>query len=225
MKLTMFSFSRDISILNVMMDAIPLYSKGLWHPRAPRMTRDFSRVAKHVSRTERPVRYFYIDFGLSRKYNPVDGPPRELPILGGDKSAPEFQEDGYNVASDPFRTDVYYLGNLFRITFLNVRRPALTNYCPSFIDARCFQHYRSFEFMEQLVADMVHADPEKRPTMAEVESRFDEATHNLSWWKLRGRLVHRDESGFVRGVLDSLHFFAKVKFAVKRWHAVPMPAS
>ncbi|TFY60104.1 hypothetical protein EVJ58_g5352 [Rhodofomes roseus] len=185
---------RDISILNVMMDAIPLYSKGLWHPRAARMTRDFSGVAKHVSRTERPVRYFYIDFGLSRKYNSADGPPRELPILGGDKSVPEFQEHGYNVASDPFRTDIYYLGNLFRITFLN--------------------HYRSFEFMEPLVADMVQADPENRPTIAEVESRFDEATRHLSSWKLRGRLVHKDENAFVRGVLDSLHFFTKVPFVM-----------
>jgi len=196
---------RDISVLNVMMDAMPMYSGKLWHPRMPVYNRDLSGAAEHLSRTERPIKYLYIDFGLSRKYDPADGPPRELPILGGDKSVPEFQGDGYDVASDPFRTDIYYLGNLMRITFLD--------------------EYRGFGFMKQLVADMVQDDPEKRPTIAEVAARFDKTCRRLSWWKLRARLVAKDETGLERAVLGTLHFFQTAKFVAKRLPSVPIPSS
>ncbi|KAH9920134.1 uncharacterized protein B0H18DRAFT_1025266 [Fomitopsis serialis] len=196
---------RDISTRNVMMDAVPLYSKKLWHPESPRYTRDFSGSAKHFSRTERPMKYFYIDFGLSRKYEPEDESPRELPILGGDKSVPEFQGDGYDAPADPFRTDIYYLGNLFRLTFLN--------------------HFRGFEFMEELVADMVQADPGKRPTIAEVETRFNDGYRRLSSWQLRSRLVHRGENGFVRAILDTMHFFVKAQSVAKRRPPIPIPSS
>jgi len=196
---------RDISTRNVMMDAVPLYSKKLWHPESPRYTRDFSGSAKHFSRTERPMKYFYIDFGLSRKYDTEDRSPRELPILGGDKSVPEFQGDGYDAPADPFRTDIYYLGNLFRLTFLN--------------------HFRGFEFMEELVVDMVQADPGKRPTITEVETRFSDRYRRLSSWQLRSRLVHRGENRFVRAILDTMHFFVKAKSVAKRQPPIPIPPS
>ena len=34
--------------------------------------------------------YYFVDFGLSRQYNPEDGPPLELPPWGDDNSVPEF---------------------------------------------------------------------------------------------------------------------------------------
>ena len=98
-----------------------MFSQKQWHPRAYWRTLDYSEPSQHLSRTERPVRYFYIDFGLSRKYDADDASPRELPIFGGDKTVPEFQDDGYDKPADPFRTDIYYLGNLMRTTFLDVR--------------------------------------------------------------------------------------------------------
>ncbi|TFY60108.1 hypothetical protein EVJ58_g5356 [Rhodofomes roseus] len=196
---------RDISILNVMMDARPMYSEKLWHPWMSIYNRNFSGRAKHYSRTERPVNYLYIDFGLSRKYDPADCPPRELPILGGDKSVPEFQDDGYDVPSDPFRTDIYYLGNLIRSTFLN--------------------RYHGFGFMEKLVADMVQDDPEKRPTIAEVETRFDEISRRMWSWKLRSRLVRKGENILLSAVRGTRHLFRTARFISKRLPAVPTPSS
>ena len=69
-----------------------------------------------------------------------------------------------------------------------------------------FQHYHGFEFMEQLVSDMVQDDPDKRPTIAEAHKRFDELHTQLSTWTLRRRLVHRGEGGFARFVLGTVHF-------------------
>lgn len=113
---------------NVMFDPKPMYP-DMYHPRRRERKRDFTGKAKHYSRTESPVKYYYVDFGLSRKYESEDYPPRELPILGGDKSVPEFQGNGYDKAVDPFPTDIYYLGNLIRMAFIRVRqRLILTSY-------------------------------------------------------------------------------------------------
>jgi hypothetical protein len=121
---------RDVMHLNIMMDATHLYSKP-YHPAEPFRFRDFSLDGwfpvfyapfpgppKHYTRTQRPVKYYFTDFGVSRRYNPDDGPPLEPPILGGDKTVPEFQES--LESCDPFPTDVYYLGHTIRKTFLVV---------------------------------------------------------------------------------------------------------
>ena len=115
--------------LNIMMDATPLYPIP-YHPMRRSRLRDFSDDGwfagdpKHYTRTERPVRYYIIDFGISRRYNPNDGPPLEVPILGGDKSVPEFVS---LEPCNPFPTDIYYLGNMIKKTLLQVRSRSLVS--------------------------------------------------------------------------------------------------
>ncbi|KZT71763.1 hypothetical protein DAEQUDRAFT_763602 [Daedalea quercina L-15889] len=121
------------------MDASPAYP-NLWHPQLPGSHRDCSGRAFQYSRTERPPRYYYIDFGLSRKYNPEDGPARELLIRGGHKSVLEFQGEGYNKPWNPFRTDIHYLRSFIREAFL--------------------EKYRNMGFTRPLVTDMVQDNPD-----------------------------------------------------------------
>ena len=102
--------------LNIMMDATQLYPIP-YHPCAGYMRRDFKGPAKHKTRTQRPVKYYLIDFGISRRYEP-DVVPLEDPIWGGDKTVPEFQNS--DEPCNPFPTDVYYLGNLIREDFIKV---------------------------------------------------------------------------------------------------------
>ena len=103
-----------------MFDPQPMYPQ-MFHPRSPEKSLDYRGSPKHSTRTARPVRYYFIDFGLSRRYNPNDGPPREHPIRGGDKSVPEFKNwDGELL--DPFPTDIYYVGNMIQESVLQVRR-------------------------------------------------------------------------------------------------------
>jgi hypothetical protein len=99
------------------MDAAHLYPMG-WHPRDIERRRDWKGKAKHYERTLHPPKYYFVDFGLSRQYDPFSGPPREDPIWGGDKTVPEFQRS--DDPCDPFPTDVYYLGNMIRRDFLEV---------------------------------------------------------------------------------------------------------
>jgi hypothetical protein len=107
--------------LNIMMDANPLYPIP-YHPCETDMRRDFKGRVKHKTRTQRPVKYYLTDFGISRRYEP-DNIPLEVPILGGDKTVPEFQMS--DEPRNPFPTDIYYLGNLIREDFLKVSRSEL----------------------------------------------------------------------------------------------------
>jgi hypothetical protein len=108
--------------LNIMMDG-SMYPDG-WHPCHDWMKRDYSDDAKPYTRTERPPKYYLIDFGISRRYSPDDTSPSEYPILGGDKSVPEFRKSADKC--NPYPTDVYYLGNMIRQDFMQVS----VRYCP-----------------------------------------------------------------------------------------------
>ena len=106
--------------LNYMMDPHPMFPQ-MFHPVEPWMSLDFERLVKaHGTRTARPVKYYYIDYGLSRRYDPEETNPLEVPILGADISVPEFQTDQIT-PRNPFHTDIYYLGNMIRTDFLKVR--------------------------------------------------------------------------------------------------------
>ena len=99
-----------------MMDASPLDDEPR-HPVNSVMKLDYSgHVGKPHTRTLRPVRYYHIDFGHARRYDPKDGPPQEFvgeeDGYGGDATVPEFKTtNGY---CDPFPVDVYRVGRVVR---------------------------------------------------------------------------------------------------------------
>jgi hypothetical protein len=101
-----------------MLDPTTMYIDS-FHPAQPDKRRDWKGPARYRARTQRPPRYYLIDFGLSKVYPPEDGPPRDIPVQGGDKSVPEFANDSRE-PYDPFPVDVYYLGNWIREYFMKV---------------------------------------------------------------------------------------------------------
>ncbi|KAH9937750.1 hypothetical protein B0H21DRAFT_758148 [Amylocystis lapponica] len=196
---------RDCMNLNIMMDPSALYP-AMYHPRSTYLTRDLQDLAKYLTRTERPTKYYLIDFGLSVKFDADDINPTALPIMGGDRTVPEFQgEESYDKVQNPFPTDIYYLGNLIREDF--------------------FEVYFGLDFLFPLVADMVQADPTKRPAIDDVVSRFDELRSKLSYWTLRARLVGREETALRRVLKNIRHAFRTAKFIIRRYPAIPTPSS
>jgi len=111
---------RDCTYKNIMLDPSGMYPNSL-HPVDTKKSKDFLQKVKGYSRTRRPTRYVLIDFGLSRFYDPANGPPLDDPLRGGDKSAPEHQDR--KTPCNPFPTDVYYLGNLVREDNMQVPIP------------------------------------------------------------------------------------------------------
>ncbi|KAG6826033.1 hypothetical protein H0H92_001363, partial [Tricholoma furcatifolium] len=161
--------TRDCKYNNIMADATHLFDAPP-HPFHLGHKRDFTGYV-HVafSRTKKPVKYYWIDFDLTKEYPP--GTPRLEPVpWGGDKTVPEHQLPG-DPPCDPFPVDVYCLGNCIREEFLDgwqVSKPK-----------------QGFEFMRELADDMTNPDPSKRPTMKEAARRLNLIIEGLSDRKLR----------------------------------------
>ena len=102
---------------NIMLDPTYLYPES-FHPVEEDLSSDCASVSKHFTRTQRPSKYYFVDFGISRQYDPANAHPREIPIWGGDKEVPEFQNS--NEPCDPFPTDVFYIGNAIKKDFILV---------------------------------------------------------------------------------------------------------
>ncbi|KAN0091510.1 Protein kinase-like domain containing protein [Tylopilus felleus] len=189
---------RDCMNRNIMLDPTHLYPES-FHPVATDLNKDCTGDAKHFTRTQRPPKYYFIDFGISRRYDPSDTNPKEKPIWGGDKEVPEFQNSSQ--PCDPFATDVFYIGNAIKMDFILEKR--------------------GFEFMKPLIASMIQADPDKRPKMDEVVARFDEIQRGLNPRKLRSRVVDVNEDLFERVVRTASHWKRRIGFIVRGVPAIP----
>ncbi|KAK7027841.1 kinase domain-containing protein [Favolaschia claudopus] len=174
-----FVAHRDCGFNNIVQDPTNLYPDG-FHPVQKFMAASYQGFARYITRTECWPRYYIIDFGLSRRYDPADGPPTEDIILGGDKSPPEHA--GRAEACNPFPTDIYFLGNLLRKQFL-------------YPEGRL---YRSLRFLKPLVKEMTQKDPSLRPTIGEVIEQFDKITSKLGPWQLHA--AGQRDYGFGRPV-------------------------
>ncbi|KIJ43815.1 hypothetical protein M422DRAFT_228875 [Sphaerobolus stellatus SS14] len=172
---------RNIHHGNVMMDPSELYPDG-FHPLNISQNKDSTGPAKHFTRTQKPPRYFLIDFGRSGIYDPsctTQGTPAP-----GAQTAPEFRDSNTKLY-DPIRTDIYHVGELIRQTF--------------------FMNYEGFSFLNPLVTKMIQESPQSRPTIKECILEFDALVASLSEGKIRGRAAPRHESlipaGFVKSII------------------------
>ena len=95
-----------------MMDADALFPLGfhpITHGFLPENTIIFAPVK---SRIDNQVRYYYIDFGLSAYFPPGSGGPKMVTGMAArDKDIPELSWD---IPFDPFKVDIFCLGNLFK---------------------------------------------------------------------------------------------------------------
>lgn len=99
-----------------MMDGRPLYPED-HHPVHIRLTPDVSQEARYYSRRDHPVKYYFIDFGMSSHFK--DEEPRlVLGAKGADQDAPELSN---KIPYDPFMLDIFILGHVYEVQFLQVR--------------------------------------------------------------------------------------------------------
>ncbi|KAG6808043.1 hypothetical protein H0H92_005597 [Tricholoma furcatifolium] len=194
-----FEVDSDCKYDNIMADAVHLF-KSPPHPFTLRQTLDFSGLPSRMfSRTEKPVKYYLIDFDLAKEYPP--GTPRlERVPWGGDRPVPEHK---LGVPCDPFPVDVYCLGNCIRENFVEGK---------NFISPK-----RGFEFMRELVDDMTNSDPSKRPTMREASSRLNTIIKGLSDRKLRSPICDVDRNMTLREYIG--HW---TKQFIRKIHGIPV---
>ncbi|KAJ3748356.1 kinase-like domain-containing protein [Lentinula detonsa] len=198
---------RDCSMNNMAMEANAMYTRQ-YHPVRPKKRYDWSGRALHHSRTRCPPRYYLIDFGQSRMYDPSQPRGTEYALRSGGYTPPEGLAD---TPCDPFATDVFLLGNLMRTTFLDgdtwMEEPGISG----------------FEFLRPLVKDMVVDDPSKRPTMDEVMPRFSAIIDKVPWWKLRARAAKKDEFLLLKPFRAVYHVFWTASMMLLLKPAIPSP--
>ncbi|KAK0439751.1 hypothetical protein EV421DRAFT_2020583 [Armillaria borealis] len=185
-------YRNDGGFTNIMMDATSMYGPDSFHPDQMDLKYDFSSRARYRSRTERPPKYYFIDFGLSFLYRPDELPATVLAVEGGDKSVPEFLADNPDWTKrrpkhDPSAVDIYYLGNAFR-AFL--RRGVEADYK---ISDKELRGMKGFDFMEPLIAVMTESDPAKRIKIDEAVEKFALIEKSLSAMTLRSRVVYNTD--------------------------------
>lgn len=101
---------RDCSHKNLMMDASSLFPEG-FHPIFPDFLPDGLHETFPFTRSVAPVRYYYIDFGISSHF--PDDTVNKL-VTGQDGLDKEVPELSTTVPYDPFKVDIFILGNVFK---------------------------------------------------------------------------------------------------------------
>ena len=86
-----------------------------YHPKKVLRKPDLSGPAKFYTRTQRPSKYFIIDFGMARRYESDNDFPVEATVT----------EKGVQ-DQNPFQVDVYLAGELVRQGFLDVSQASLS---------------------------------------------------------------------------------------------------
>ena len=103
---------------NLMMDADAMFPEG-FHPIHLRYKRDYSGWADYIPRSTAGVKYYFVDFGIS-SYIPEDDERFVVGNFGRDREPPELSAtDPY----DPFKLDIFIIGNMLRQDFYEVMIP------------------------------------------------------------------------------------------------------
>ncbi|KZV74539.1 hypothetical protein PENSPDRAFT_647967 [Peniophora sp. CONT] len=197
-----------LKVRRIMYDATPLFPDG-FHPLDKDRTVAWDGKAKHYTRTQRPVRYYFVNFVDSARYKDKIYATEVIRMDGGsDQVTPEYVPN--TTLHNPFTADVYHLGCFIRDEFI--------------------KGYTGFGFMKKLVADMLKYDPAERLTMDDVVVRFQELIASLPSGTLRRPvqncfwLIWRIPTP-IRLIISIPSTFRAVRYAVSGAPAIPVPAT
>ncbi|KAI0709574.1 hypothetical protein C8T65DRAFT_739933 [Cerioporus squamosus] len=190
----------DIKAANIMYEPRGMYPKG-YHPHVRDKDRACEGKAKRRTRTDHPVKYYFVSFSSAKRYWEATR-PRESPRVDRKMTIGELQQLDDRPA-DPFTIDIKCLGEMVRTTIL--------------------MKYRGVSFLAPLVKDMLQDNASKRPTAADVVRRFDALQGALTERRLRARLVPAYEGRLLGLCRDVRHTFRLMRWKRRDMLAVPFP--
>ncbi|KAI0333806.1 hypothetical protein GY45DRAFT_1319027 [Cubamyces sp. BRFM 1775] len=183
---------RDCAYKNVMMDATALYPKG-FHPVQTRSLPDISAVAPVLPRSSAPIKYYFLDFGISTQFGPRDQSRLVVGRAGLERSVPELSDD---VPYDPFKVDICILGALFKQQMLD--------------------KYSNLDTIATLVAHMTSKDPQSRPNATEALEAWRKIRMQTPDLQRSWRIKARDETFITSAFRDVVSLFTSVYSAGAR---------
>ncbi|KAI0819187.1 kinase-like domain-containing protein [Trametes gibbosa] len=169
---------RDIAASNVMMDASSLYPSG-YHPMQLGYTPDVLHPVTALPRAGRGVRYYYIDFGVSSRFQ-----VGQSSLVLGDVGRAYVPELSATVPYDAFKVDIYALGDL--------------------LSKIIEQNFENTDFLLSLIVPMTQQRPDLRPTAEQVLHEWTRARSNFNESTLRWRLVPKGEPPLERVLNDTV---------------------
>ena len=101
-----------------MMDGRPLYPEG-HHPVRLNYSTDAIFELTPLSRIDHPVRYYFIDFGISTRFE-AGASSLVVGAKGREKDVPELSN---TVPYDAYKVDIFALGSLFSCHPVGQRSP------------------------------------------------------------------------------------------------------
>ncbi|KAI0274579.1 hypothetical protein BGY98DRAFT_992687 [Russula aff. rugulosa BPL654] len=189
---------------NVMFDPSEIYPRGFHHTRKKNRRYAFNTKAKRFIRTKRSPRYYLLISGLSRHYTSREDLEEPRRPRDGNDTAYKCQGE---TPRNPFRTDIYHLGNLVRHEFM--------------------RKYDGFEFMQDLVDEMTHVNPAERPTIEDVVTRFSCIRESQEPFKLCSRLMSKHRLSLFtvfrhvnKAMLTFLYAFSRKAVVPERDHTL-----
>lgn len=108
---------RDTSFKNILMDASRMFPRGFHPVRDSFLPHDLSTPAPMIPRMDVGVKYYFVDYGIS-SYFP-EGTERQL-VLGLDGRDRDVPELSAEVPYDPFKVDIFTIGNVLRREIVGV---------------------------------------------------------------------------------------------------------
>ena len=90
-----------------------MYPHG-FHPVEDLFLYDIRTLAPRISRLEAGVKYYFVDYGISSYFPPGSRRELVLGIASRDRDVPELSND---VPYDPFKVDIFTIGNVLRGEF------------------------------------------------------------------------------------------------------------
>ena len=90
-----------------------MYPLG-FHPVHEALLGDSTTFAPVIPRLEVGVKYYFVDYGISSYFPPGSQRELVLGIAGRDRDVPELSN---SVPYDPFKVDIFTIGNVLRGEF------------------------------------------------------------------------------------------------------------
>ena len=145
------------------MDANCLFPRS-FHPVYMDELPDLSDNAPVLRREKAAVKYYYVDFGISSHIPPDSDDKLVVGQLGRDQDVPELSA---TVPYDPFKVDIFIIGNLLCTEFDKVGGISGSGCSVRMVLIAAQQKYSNVRFLRPLIASMTAPDAQSRPTAAE----------------------------------------------------------
>ena len=188
------------------MDAGHMFPLG-FHPVKDTLLHDVVTQAPFIPRRDVGVKYYFVDYGIS-SYFPA-GSERHL-VLGRDGRDQDVPELSDEVPYDPFKVDIFTIGNVLRNEFCNVSFSLSGSSSCSSYRLTYSQNHTNLNFLEPLAVSMSRPDPSSRPSAEEALQQWRTIRGDIGFIRRRWRVRHRVEPFTYGLVLDVFYVLRSI---------------